>query len=198
MASEKYLVSEFDLLGQLQYFLFKKDGQIKYLKLSCDGREYLIKLTKSLRYNFPQTITPGCWLTVKGEQKQYIKTGKLKLKASIVELAEARQSHNQPELALKNISLNNCSKSAEPSAKVLVCKKSSCWKRGGQAVCQLIEDICRDRDWGDRVEVKTTGCLKQCKQGPNVVMLPSKTRYSNVKPQQVPVLLEKHLLASAK
>jgi (2Fe-2S) ferredoxin len=190
MSKTKYLISEFNLLGQLQDLIVEKNNQIKYLKLSCSEQQYLIKLTKSLRNSFPEICTSGCWLNVKGERKDYIKTGKVKLKASSVELAVNNFNKDNLELAFKNTPAitQPKAKDSKPAAKVLVCKKSSCWKRGGKAVCELIEEMC-----SDRVEVKTTGCLKQCSKGPNLVMLPSKTRYSQVKPQEVPLLLAKHL-----
>ncbi|OBQ32475.1 MAG: (Fe-S)-binding protein, partial [Anabaena sp. CRKS33] len=41
------------------------------------------------------------------------------------------------------------------------------------------------------VAIKGTGCMKNCKAGPNLVM-PDKTRYSKVKAEQVPALINKH------
>lgn len=48
-----------------------------------------------------------------------------------------------------------------------------------------------DRGLTDEVAIKPTGCMKRCKAGPNLVM-PDKTRYSQIHAQAVPDLLDKH------
>jgi (2Fe-2S) ferredoxin len=52
-----------------------------------------------------------------------------------------------------------------------------------------------DRDL-TQVTIKGTGCMKQCKAGPNIVM-PDKTRYSRIRPQDIPNLVDKHFAAIA-
>jgi len=47
------------------------------------------------------------------------------------------------------------------------------------------------------VNIKLTGCLKQCKKGPNLVVMPDKKHYNQVAPQDVPSLIERHF-ATAK
>jgi (2Fe-2S) ferredoxin len=204
MAKTKSIVSEFNLVGELIGVITKNDNQIKYLKISVANREYWVKIAKEIKEDIGQILTPGCKLIVRGEQKRSIKTIKVKYKAYAVELVneeQGREINSQPltvsdfKYPMSEASLATTSQnSLKPAAKVLVCKKSSCWKRGGEAVCQVIEEMCRDL--GDRVQIQTTGCLKRCKQGPNLVIMPDKARYSSVKPQQVPVLLEKHLFSS--
>lgn len=86
-------------------------------------------------------------------------------------------------------------KSAEvtkPPACILVCGKSSCQKRGAGAVIASLEEAVVDRGLASQVKIKTTGCLKKCKQGANVVFLPDKASYTSVKPIQVSSLLTKH------
>ena len=61
----------------------------------------------------------------------------------------------------------------------MVCQKSDCMKRGGKAVCQALEAALSDRGLEDQVTIKGTGCMKNCKAGPNLVM-PDKTRYSRI------------------
>ncbi len=206
MAKTKSIVSEFNLAGQLIGIITKNDDRIKYLKLSAGNQEYWVKVAKEIREDIRQIITPGCKLMVRGEQKRSIKTIKVEYKAYAVELVNEEQGQevnsqpltvSDPRSPASDASLTTASQnSLKSAAKVLVCKKSSCWKRGGEAVCQVIEKMCRDRGLGDRVQIQTTGCLKRCKQGPNLVIMPDKARYSSVKPQQVPVLLEKHLFSS--
>lgn len=81
---------------------------------------------------------------------------------------------------------------SKPPACILVCGKSSCQKRGAGAVIASLEEAVVDRGLASQVKIKTTGCLKKCKQGANVLFLPDKTSYTAVKPVQVSSLLTKH------
>lgn len=84
--------------------------------------------------------------------------------------------------------------SAQPRVKVLFCQSSSCWNKGGKAACKLLQAELERRQITEQVEIKTTGCLKKCKQAPNVVMLPDKIYYGGIQPQQIPLLIDKHLI----
>ncbi|BAU63713.1 iron-sulfur cluster-binding protein like protein [Stanieria sp. NIES-3757] len=198
MSRSEYLVSEFDLVGQLVDIIIKPDNRVKYLKLATDRREYWIKVSKQVGYNLSQRLKLGCKIQIQGEYKQSWKNGKVKYKAQAVTLVDRREQENsiQSQSAVANLNQfkEQVTSSSKPMAKVLVCKKSTCWDRGGKAVCELLEEGIRDRGLTDQVQIKTTGCLKQCKKGPNLVMMPDKTCYSKVQPKQVPLLIDKHLV----
>ena len=180
MSKSKDLVSEFTAVGQLLDFVIKDGYKIKYLRLVISEREYWIKLSKEIRKNLDPAIKPGAWLEVSGTSKRKSKTGILKLKAEEVRLLDTAPVKT------------STSKKAAPKTKVLVCEKSNCWKKGGKAVCQMLEEKLAERGLADQVKIKRTGCLKQCKKGPNLVVMPDKTRYTHVIPKQVPGLIEKH------
>ncbi|AFZ37415.1 iron-sulfur cluster-binding protein like protein [Stanieria cyanosphaera PCC 7437] len=198
MSRAEYLVSEFDLVGQLVDIIIKPDNRIKYLKIATDRREYWIKVSKQIGNNLSQILQLGCKVQIQGEYKQSWKNGKVKYKAQAVTLVDRQEQENliQSKLAVGylNQAQEQTTSSTKPKAKVLVCKKSTCWNRGGKAVCELLEESLRDRGLTSQVQIKTTGCLKQCKKGPNLVMMPDKTHYSKVQPQQVPLLIDKHLV----
>lgn len=199
MSKLKHRISDFALCGQLLGFVIKDGYKIKYLRIVVAEREYWIKLPKELRQSFNPEIIPGCWLDIRGVSKQG-KTGKIKLEATEVKLAdslEPKLDFNSSFAQMRggaegedNLVLNN-SKVSQP--RILVCRKSSCQKKGGKAICQAIEEGLQARGLAGEVEVKLTGCLKRCKQGPNLVILPDKSRYSQVTPEQVPSLLARHL-----
>jgi (2Fe-2S) ferredoxin len=81
---------------------------------------------------------------------------------------------------------------AKPAAKVLVCQKANCRKRGGDRACQAIAQAIADRGLGDRVQLQPTGCLKACDRGPVAVTLPDKTRHTRLKPQEAAELIDRH------
>jgi (2Fe-2S) ferredoxin len=102
------------------------------------------------------------------------------------------------ELKIEKVCLDRIQRSegcaverSKTKTKVLICGKSSCWRKGGKEVCQILEASLRERGLEGQITIQTTGCLKQCKQAPNLVMMPSKKRYSEVKPKQALSLLEK-------
>ena len=188
MTKSKSFITEFNVTGRLVALIIKKDNQVKYLKLATQDRQYWIKVAKNIREDIAQIVSLEADLIVRGTKKQKRKTGKVEYKADYVELV-AHNNSDQKIVVSEVLPLSSQNNKAKAQAKVLVCKKSNCWKKGGKEVCQVLEEI-----YGEcQIQVKTTGCLKQCKKGPNVVILPDKARYSRVKPQQIPTLVEKHL-----
>ncbi|MEO0947383.1 MAG: (2Fe-2S) ferredoxin domain-containing protein [Cyanobacteria bacterium J06641_5] len=180
----------FDWVGQLLDFVIKDGYKIKYLRLNVAEREYWVKVPKSLRTELDPVIGPGSYLAVKGWASRCAKTGKLKLKAESIQLADktglseqtfAPATLDRPVRGLK-----------KKSAKILVCTKSSCRKRGADAVCATLRETLRARGLAQCVEIKTTGCLKACKHGPTTVVMPGKVRYKSVTPPQAEALVAKH------
>lgn len=174
-------VSDFTLEGRFLNFILEDGYKLKYLRLATAEGEYWIKC-KALQQNAELRLIPGDWVQVIGESKLDLKTGKLKLKAA------------QVLPAIPNVQENAVSIKPAPSQKkanILVCQKSSCMKRGGTAVCQALQSALSDRGLEEEVAIKGTGCLKQCKAGPNIVM-PDKTRYSRIQAAEIPEVVDRH------
>lgn len=76
--------------------------------------------------------------------------------------------------------------------KILICEKSDCKKRGANKVCRAIADLLADYNLTEQVTIEKTGCLKQCKSGPNLIIKPDKARYHQVKVKDVPNIMTKH------
>ncbi len=180
----------------------------------------MIKLSKDLRRHFlwqPQPLA-GTWMRLAGEIK---KNGEYKadyfdwldrpalekvgspialpiaspMAASTNSLLLSSPQVSLPQPPSISIPVANAAKSPEvtkPPACILVCGKSSCQKRGAGAVIASLEEAVVDQGLASQVKIKTTGCLKKCKQGANVVFLTDKASYTAVKPIQVSSLLTKH------
>jgi (2Fe-2S) ferredoxin len=169
----------FQVVGQFLGFVLKDGYKIKYLRVSVDRREYWFKPEKELREHLSLNIPIQATLEVTGESRVCEKTGKLKLKVMDIEiLSPGENAIPAPPKAKK--------------ATVLVCQKSDCWKNGGASVCRMLEEKLEEKGLGDAVTIKRTGCLKQCKRGPNVVVMPDKKHYTNVNPQEIPNLIDRH------
>lgn len=172
-------VANFSIEGR--FLGFEEDHKRKKLIIATSQGECRIKLSKSLRYNFQLRLIPGDWLQISGEKQFDSKTCQLKLKAEqIIPSTINQEPTNVPAPANKD------------KATILVCQKSSCMKRGGKEACQAMETALKIRGLSEQVSIKGTGCLKDCKAGPNIVMMPDKKRYTKVQASQIPELIDKH------
>ncbi|MCX7597032.1 MAG: (2Fe-2S) ferredoxin domain-containing protein [Fischerella sp.] len=177
----------FCLEGRFLDFVIKDGYKLKGLLLATSEGECYIKLAKHLRIAFDWRLPRGTWLQVVGEKKYDRKKGTFKLKAERVMAASSESGRNSSS----PLPANNAKPQPTKVATILVCQKSDCMKRGGKAMCQALQSALSDRGLEDRVTIKATGCMKNCKAGPNLVM-PDKTRYSHIQATQVPALIDKH------
>ncbi|MCC3405355.1 MAG: (2Fe-2S) ferredoxin domain-containing protein [Microcoleus sp. PH2017_10_PVI_O_A] len=201
-------LSEFSLEGEILSLIIEDGYKLKYLRIGTDRKiEYLVKLAKELRSFLAPVLTPGLRVKVAGEKELNLKNGKIKLKARSLTLARSPEqidSTSVPAGVLIEDSAIGKTEVTSPTAvqtvkaraktqtKILVCQKSDCQKRGGAAVCKALEKALNARGLEEQVTVQGTGCLKQCKAGPNIVVMPDKTRYSRIKPAEVPAIVDKH------
>lgn len=194
--SSKYKTSRFTFVGQLSKIKLK-GSKIKYLKLVTSDSKYWIKVNKKVRKNLDSNLIVGCYVEIKGKQRQHLKTDKSEFKAQSVKIVVHPSEAKVTKVEHKQVAPTPTGdRSKKSTAKVLVCQKSKCWKRGGKEICQQLETAFSDRGFEDLIQIKKTGCLKKCKKAPNLVMMPDKIAYSQVKPKQIKDLVEKHLTVS--
>jgi len=206
-------ISEFHLEGEILSLVIEDGCQLKYLRISTARKvEYLVKLRKELRSFLGPVLTPGLRVKVAGERELNLKNGKIKLKARSLTLAggnndrlpEQQDFTSVPgEIVISDSAIGKTEFSppeadrtvkarAKTQTKILVCQKSDCQKRGAATVCKALENALNSRGLEEQVTVQGTGCLKQCKAGPNIVVMPDKTRYSRIAPAEVPAIIDKH------
>ncbi len=196
----------FCLHGRFLTFAPDKSSPYKYMTLATPMGERSIKLSKSLRLMLFRDLTPGDWVRVVGRQKIDKKDGGLRWKAQeVIKLPaspeldvpmEPRTPSISPPLGVA--SEGTVGEVAQPQrrkAKVLVCQKSDCRKRGSNTVCKTLAAALDALEIGDQVTIQETGCMDRCKAGPNVVIMPDKARYSRVAPAMVPELVQRHFTA---
>ena len=172
------LVSEFTIVGRLEDFVIS-DSRIKYLSLSTLEADYLIAVAKSPKNLLGEHLKLGCHLKVTGMRKYKLHQEQVEYKAYKIELL-SEQSSTKTAIAPSRL-----------KTKILVCQGSSCLKKGSQAICKLLQTELITKGITNKVEIKTTGCMKQCKQAPCLIM-PGRNHYTRVQPQQVSKLASKH------
>jgi (2Fe-2S) ferredoxin len=200
MAKSKQ-VTRFAIAGRFIGFTLKDDDQIQEIQLQTHKGDLWIKPTKELRPTLKKSISMGDLVLVEGEKYLNEKKGQLKLKAHLITIKQpAREisveGTNNPDVVLS--SSHNLAAKPIPQqsmGSILVCQKSDCQKRGSQNICRLLEETLSDRGLRSQVTIKKVGCIKHCKSGPHIVLMPDKTRYSDVKPSRIPELIERHFPA---
>ncbi|MDD1416522.1 (2Fe-2S) ferredoxin domain-containing protein [Dolichospermum sp. ST_con] len=176
-------VTEFCFEGRFLDFVIKDGYKLKGLLLGTSEGECYIKLAKHLRSAFDLRLPKGTWLQVVGTKQYNAKKDQVTLVAERVMAASSDMG---------TVTAQNSAKTKPAKTQtILVCQKSDCMKRGGKALCQALESELINNGLEDSVTIKGTGCMKNCKVGPNLVM-PDKTRYSKIKAEQVPALIDKH------
>ncbi|MGK7922536.1 MAG: (2Fe-2S) ferredoxin domain-containing protein [Trichodesmium sp.] len=217
MSKSKKQMKKFHLEGQIQEIIIKDGYKLKYIDVeTAAGNNYIVKIAKSIRRNLSSVLVPGLKVKITGEMTVIKKTGEQELKAfkiipdfsnnSItpcknhpVELVEVSSS---PIVELKlPATERTCSKSQEKcaakKAQILVCQKSDCQKRGANKVCKALSEALNDHGLEDQVTIKKTGCLKKCKAGPNMVIMPNKAKYSRINSAEIPQVIKKHFAMEA-
>jgi (2Fe-2S) ferredoxin len=191
---------------------FAAEGyQLKLIRLATATGDYTIKLPKELRSLLYRTLTPGEWVQVTGFRK--LDAGRVKLKAEQVlpllqsnrpalSLLQPLSQATSPQLSMGGAGQQHSEPPASPSfaatkaQAILVCQKSDCCKRGGNALVQTLRTELAERGLTEQVKICGTGCMKRCKAGPNLVM-PDKTRYTRIQAHEVATLLDQHFPESA-
>jgi (2Fe-2S) ferredoxin len=177
-------VSEFILEGWVDCIEYKHRDVVKRIHLMNAQGSYRLKLAKSLRSILPP-LKHRDLIRVIGNRTLDLEQQTYKFKAEYIWL-----------LGTENPALHRSAVPASsnplPCGKILVCQKSDCWKRGGKEAYRALEETLARQGLTDRVEVKKTGCLKHCKAGPNLIVLPDKTHYTQVRSGDMSKLVAQH------
>jgi hypothetical protein len=171
----------FCLEGRFLGFASDEVGKLKYLRLGVEMRELQIKLPKESRAFLMRVLKPNDPILVAGTKKLDKHTGQFKLKADRVNKLSLESEQESPPYQILP---------QKRKAKIMVCQKSGCLKRGGKNLLSSLEATLCDRGLQDRVSIEPTGCLKCCSQAPNMVLIPGKTRLSGMHPEAIATLIE--------
>ncbi len=77
---------------------------------------------------------------------------------------------------------------------VLICGGTGCTSSGSAAVREKLEESLKAKGLEEEVKVVTTGCFGLCALGPIMIVYPDGTFYSMVNPDDIPEIVEEHLL----
>lgn len=77
---------------------------------------------------------------------------------------------------------------------VLVCGGTGCTSSGSHAIVEALENEIKNNGLEKEVQVVKTGCFGLCALGPVMIVYPEGTFYSMVKQEDIPEIVEEHLL----
>jgi (2Fe-2S) ferredoxin len=200
----------FSLEGTFLGFLGGDAKKPKSLVLDIDQEHVAIKLPKELRSSISRSAAVGDRLRCIGCSQVDFKAGIIKLKAYQIFFCPPptgkppRRRPVQPLLGGQNPCpvRQSAAVDTEPAAetpktaKILVCHKSGCQKRGGRKMVTALEQVLQEYQLQDQVEIRYTGCQKRCSKAPNLTVMPGKHRYDNLKPKDLAALVQEHFCPS--
>ncbi len=201
MNNKNLTLSEFSIEGKFQGFISDITGKFKYLRLATDSGDIQIKIPKKLRLPLSLSLEPGEQIRVSGvspKLKAYevTKVGVCPTQNTLLQ-QQTLIEHNQLTNISSQVSQDRLSSEAsvdKPKAKIILCQKSGCLKRGGKGLLLELQKILRDRNLQDRVIIEySTGCLKCCKSAPNYILQIGNKEYKNIHPQAIASFLENQI-----
>ena len=154
--------------GQYGGPLRSPKGKIKGLILLHGGVSYPIKLPKYLR---PLLLREG-WLGAPLQVSVYADGEHWRG----LDLVFDKKVGDQPPTPL--------SPPPAPPICLQVCTKGKCSRRGGQQIYQALRQAVASDPAYDAIQVEAVGCLKACKQGPNLRVLPSGQMVPGLTPER--------------
>ena len=182
----------FCLEGRFNGFMAGGKSPFKYLSLHGADGQYVVKLPKSVRLMLFRYLQTDDLVRVIGHQSIDQETGELQFKAQEVVRIKTLTTTSSEGSVHASPPSSKPSTAKRNKAKVLICQKSACRKRGAEGICRAIDAALEANGLADTVQVKLTGCMDKCKAGPNVVVMPAKQRYTRVRPGQIPDLVSQH------
>ncbi len=74
--------------------------------------------------------------------------------------------------------------------------KPSCGPRGGNQILAMLKEEVERRQLKAEVRICASSCLGPCEDGPNIVVYPEGIWYQGVTPDDVPELVESHIVGN--
>lgn len=175
-------IQKFSLTGVITDLADDDGPYPKVIYLKTNDQIYPIKLTKLARKSLAQSPGLDMIVQVSGEREYKPDKDQFRYKAY-----ECQVLAQPPLAAIKSEA--SLGQGANRAGKILVCQKSNCCRRGGKLVWDQLSQEIAAQGLEKQITLKAVGCIGECKQGPALVVMPSKSRFTQVKPSQIPQLI---------
>ena len=199
MAGTKHLPPYmFNLEGNFLGYLGTAPNKQKALVLDFEQEQLTIKLPKSVRTSLQAyDLQMGDPIQCIGRSQVDLSAGIIKLKAYyVMPLNRPAPAHADDALAAQSLGKSVPVFTRQKRAKILVCRKSGCQKRGARQLGSTLEALLQEYQLRDYVEIQYTGCQKRCSKAPTLTIMPGKHRYDQLALQHLPRLVQQHFCPS--
>lgn len=184
--------STYRIEAKFRGFIPKPGNELTYIQVQMGERIIPIKLAKNLQETWKNKLLEGDLLSIFLEKKDSKIGNKLKLKTHRIEKID---TCNNESLLLKSTSIpSDFQPEKKQKGKILLCEKSSCSKRGGKNLYTALTETIEKLGLQDQVTIQLTGCQKQCKKAPSLILMPGKVKLTYVNPNDLTFLLKSHYL----
>lgn len=193
----------FNLEGTFLRFCGKDPDRPKSFLLEVEQEQIPIKLPKALRASLRQHLQLGDRVNCIGRSRIDWTTGVIKLEAyRLFSLPSEGQNapYPAPTTAATPTPASHHPPASEnsprhprlKSAKIILCKKSGCQKRGGRQLVEALEQVLQAHQLQDQVEIQYSGCQKCCSKAPSLTIMPGKHCYERLTSKSLPAIIEEH------
>ncbi|MEM7589977.1 MAG: (2Fe-2S) ferredoxin domain-containing protein [Cyanobacteria bacterium P01_A01_bin.83] len=191
--------STYKIEGELISLIPDPGGKLKYIQVQVGERVIPIKLAKELRSTIGNSLVEGDRLSIFLEQSGVGRFSQLKLKSDRIEkistsTSQTTSSTSTAALISSPVSDSTFKKHQTQKGKVLICRKSSCTKRGGKQLYHALAETINHLGLQQQVSIELTDCQKQCKQAPSMTLMPGRVKHAYVHPNDLADLLTAHYL----
>lgn len=77
---------------------------------------------------------------------------------------------------------------------VFVCTSYDCASYGSEELIEMLRQRLQERNLASEIKLTKSGCLKECEDGPIVLIYPDGVWYSRVLPEDVDEIVDGHLI----
>lgn len=85
-----------------------------------------------------------------------------------------------------------------PHLQVLICGGTGCKASSSAKIAENFKKEIAKQQIGEKIDIVTTGCFGFCEKGPIVKIIPDNTFYIHVTPEDVPEIVQEHLIGGRK
>jgi NADH:ubiquinone oxidoreductase subunit E len=172
------------LKGQYLRPIRSKKGKLKGLELHAGEKTYAIKLPKYLRPMLTWELEPQCFVKVLAypDHDTWQAVNLLPLSEAEAITLQAQWQNSAPQSVPDRDAPALTRPDKATSMCIQVCRKGKCYKQGGKHIWQILQAEVEANPDLQHVSIEATGCMKACKKGPNVRVLPTGKMLNRVTP----------------
>jgi hypothetical protein len=170
-----------------------RKGKLKGLQLQIGENTYSVKLPKYLRPMLVRELRPDTFVMVWAYREGDVWQGVNILPLSTEEAEDLQRQWQQnlpqsltvsPGAIVDSAPVAQAKSSGPQKQCIQVCRKGKCFKQGGKHIWSILQSEVETNPELQHISIEATGCMKACKRGPNLKVLPKGKLLTGMTPEQ--------------